>query len=198
MKYEQFEQYFVSKWIKPDDVVLEIGARYGAVSSCINILLKNRENHVAIEPDPHALPILKKNRKITKSKFKICNMILGNEPVRMAFTEFGLDSGVVTNNDKNTKLVQNITVQNFFDKYKLNFNVLIVDCEGCLCKLFEEDGDLLLLNIKLVLFEQDAEEICNYDIITNKLKELGFVLIDKITLKRKDYTDYSFQQVWNR
>ena len=72
-RYEAEEAAEIPAIVMPGDVVLEIGARYGAVSSCINILLHNRENHVAIEPDPHALPILRENRKITNSKFKICD-----------------------------------------------------------------------------------------------------------------------------
>lgn len=198
LRYEQYEQYFVSRWLKPNDIVLEIGARYGVVSSCINFMLKNKSKQVSIEPDPYAHSILEENRRRTKSKFKICKEVLSNKPIKMHFTEFGLNSGVANNSELNTRKVPNITVKDFLKKYKMKFNVLVADCEGCLCKLFQESGDLLLKNIELVIFEQDAEAICDYNVVTNKLKELGFILQDCVNFNRPDKSKYMFQQVWLR
>ena len=36
------------KYIKPNDIVLEIGGRYGVVSNTIQLLLKNKKNHVVV------------------------------------------------------------------------------------------------------------------------------------------------------
>ena len=45
------EQHDANYYIRPDDKVLEIGARYGGVSITINKILKNKRDHVAVEPD---------------------------------------------------------------------------------------------------------------------------------------------------
>lgn len=202
--YEKFEQYLVSKWIKPYDIVLEIGARVGIVSSCINMYIKDKKNQVSVEPDIRVHDMLKQNRKLTKSHFRICKNILGNHPVKLSLTEHGLATHIVEDNDKvdseNIITIQNITVQDFFNKYKLNFNVLVVDCEGCLGKLLREDGDLLLKNITLVIFEMDRTDVCNYDEVIDILINKNFTLCDKIQMNRKnelnEYEPYNFQQVW--
>jgi len=199
LNYEQFEQYLVSRWIKPNDVVLEIGARLGVVSSCINRMLSNKTNHVVIEPDTRIYDVLLENRKITKSHFQVCTNVLGNSPLRLVLEDEGLGTRALNDGEvnENTITVPNITVSNFFAKYKLKFNVLVIDCEGCLCKLIEENGDELLENIRFVLFEMDNQELCKYDIVVDKLIELGFKFIDRITF-HKNSTDQHFQQVWIR
>jgi len=45
------EQKLVNIYIQPDDVVLELGARYGTVSCNINKKLNNKLNQVSVEPD---------------------------------------------------------------------------------------------------------------------------------------------------
>ena len=49
--HEKYEQYFVHKWLKPDDIVLELGGRYGVVACTIDSILINKKNHVVVEPD---------------------------------------------------------------------------------------------------------------------------------------------------
>jgi hypothetical protein len=39
-----FEQYLITKWVKPTDVVLEIGARYGIASYTIQTILNDKKN----------------------------------------------------------------------------------------------------------------------------------------------------------
>jgi hypothetical protein len=68
--YETFEQYLMLKYIKPTDIVLEIGARYGIVSNTINLLLNNKKNHVVVEPDLEVIPALKKIKKLLIQNFQ--------------------------------------------------------------------------------------------------------------------------------
>jgi hypothetical protein len=48
---EKLEQDLADTYINDDDVVLELGARYGAVSCTINSKLKIKTNQVVVEPD---------------------------------------------------------------------------------------------------------------------------------------------------
>lgn len=50
-KMKKSEQDLAKQYIKKDDVVLELGARYGSVSCIINSKLSNKNNQVSVEPD---------------------------------------------------------------------------------------------------------------------------------------------------
>ena len=50
-KIECEEQQLAEEYIQPDDVVFELGARYGSVSCVINKKLKIKTNQVSVEPD---------------------------------------------------------------------------------------------------------------------------------------------------
>ncbi len=57
------EQRMADQYIRPDDVVLELGARYGTVSCIINHKLNNKNNLVVVEPDNRVWDVLENNMK---------------------------------------------------------------------------------------------------------------------------------------
>ena len=59
--YERDEQLFTDKYITPDCVVLELGARYGTVSCVINKKIGNPANQVSVEPDEQVWAALEAN-----------------------------------------------------------------------------------------------------------------------------------------
>lgn len=217
--YENFEQYLISKWLKPNDIVLELGGRFGVVSCTINLLLDNeyKSQHVVVEPDILVTNTLKHNKKISDSKFIIETSVINNNEV--FFYSSNKSSGLgnfvgiyIEENDaekNNTtqkfqkQKICNITHKDFFNKYKQKFNVMIVDCEGCLCDFFKQNKKILE-TIEMIIFEKDNEEICNYDYIYKKLKNNNFKLVDKLGKKiynnfykgDNSYTIDGFQQVW--
>jgi hypothetical protein len=71
--HEVYEQYLMYKWIKPNDIVLELGGIYGIVSCTINSMLNNKKNHVVVEPDVNVINALEKNKKNFGSDFYICS-----------------------------------------------------------------------------------------------------------------------------
>ena len=89
--YEQAEQELVNHYILPDDVVLELGARYGSVSCVINSKLNNKQNQVVVEPDERVWQALQQNKtrnecafhivqqeKIRTDQFRLCRRIWYN------------------------------------------------------------------------------------------------------------------------
>ena len=60
------------------------------------------------------------------------------------------------------------------EKYNLPFNVLVADCEGFLEVFFDENPEFYD-NLRLIIFEEDYPEKCNYDKIKNKLLEKQFI-----------------------
>ena len=61
-RLEKQEQNLAKKYIKENDIVLELGARYGSVSCVINSKLSNKNNQVSVEPDSIVWEALEKNK----------------------------------------------------------------------------------------------------------------------------------------
>ena len=51
--------------------------------------------------------------------------------------------------------------------------MLVADCEGFLEVFFDENPDFYD-NLRLIIFEADYAEKCNYDKIRNNLQQKGF------------------------
>jgi len=88
---------------------------------------------------------------------------------------------------KDSIKIKTISSKKFFTKYPLKFNVLIVDCEGCLEKFLEENL-LLLKYLELIIFEMDNVRYCNYKKIYQMLEINNFLQYDQLL--------DNFQQVW--
>lgn len=188
---ERFEQYLVYKYILKNDVVLEVGGRYGIVSNTINLLLKDKTQHVVIEPDKSVIQALTINRNQYNSKYTIVNCAISNYPeLYLVNNEYGTYVSPNPNNDKNTK-IDTISSYDFFTKYPLKFNVLIVDCEGCI-ENFLIDNIKYLNNLELIIFEKDNLLQCDYSHVYQVLKDNKFYKHDCILLN----DDEGFQQVW--
>ena len=48
----------------------------------------------------------------------------------------GYGATAIENNDS---LIPSYSLEEIINKYKLQFNVLVADCEGCLCDFFKEN-----------------------------------------------------------
>ena len=156
-KNEREEQYIGNDYIMPDMVVLELGARYGTVSCVINNKLENPLNHVVIEPDTTVIDALKSNKsmKLNKKGYASSVELLKNEDI----------------DDEN--IVKNYSLTKIMKKYDLNFDTLVADCEGCLCSFIKEN-EKYIKNYKLIIFERDMPNNCNYTTIDKQLKKWNF------------------------
>ena len=59
---EKPEQDLAQQYIKENDIVFELGARYGSVSCIINSKLKCKTNQVVVEPDERVWNALERNK----------------------------------------------------------------------------------------------------------------------------------------
>jgi len=194
--HEIYDQYFTAKWINKNDIVLELGGRFGIVSCTINYILnpENKKKHVVIEPDSTVIDALKKNKKKFKAQFSICEQPISNNRVIFNRLDDGLANYITQIGNSNSIHENEISTINsidFFTKYPQKFNVLVADCEGCICNFLEENP-ILLSNLELIIFEKDNSKQCNYIILTEKLNK-QFRLVDFI--KFKDQTDNHYE-VW--
>ena len=176
-KIEKPEQDLVKQYIKKDDVVLELGARYGSVSCIINSKLSNKNNQVSVEPDSRVWSALEKNKKINNCNFNIVKGFISNKKmdlINLDKCHGGYGASFIYNEDSN---IPSYSLDYIKKKYNINkFNVLVADCEGCLEVFFKENPDMYN-DIRLILFEADQPHKCNYTKIRLKLLRHNFKAI---------------------
>lgn len=172
-KLEKQEQELAKQYVLEDDVVLELGARYGSVSCTINSKLNNKKNQVVVEPDDRVWDALERNKKTNLCEFNIVKGFISNKKLDLTNLDDyygGYGSTFIENND--TK-IPSYTLDEIKNIYKLNFNVLIADCEGFLEVFFDENPDFYD-GLRLIIFEADYPQKCNYDKIKKTLSEKNF------------------------
>lgn len=85
----------------------------------------------------------------------------------------GYGSTFIENDDTNIPSYQ---LNEIMDKYNMNFNVLVADCEGFL-EVFFDENPTFYDNLRMIIFEADYTDKCNYDKIKNTLAEKKFTKI---------------------
>jgi len=171
--WENREQIHANAFVEPNDVVLELGARYGSVSVVINRKLNNPLNHVAVDPDDRIWKCLELNKNINHCGFHILKGCISRKP--MALTDLDVCAGYATASVPTTEptSVKSYTLEEVQEMYGLKFTTLVADCEGFLGTFFEENP-WMYDQLNTVLYEQDNTEICDYELIADNLKKHGF------------------------
>lgn len=170
---EKSEQDLVEQYILENDIVLELGARYGSVSCIINSKLNNKNNQVSVEPDIRVWNALEENKKRNNCYFNIVKGFISNKKLDLVNLDdyFGGYGSTCIENE--SSLIPNYSLETIKNKYNLNFNVLVADCEGYLEQFFDENPTFYD-NLRLIIFEEDYPEKCNYDKIRNNLYNKNF------------------------
>ena len=166
---EREEQDLAKQYIKPDDCVFELGARYGSVSCVINKILTIKTNQVSVEPDQRVWDALEKNKIANGCEFQIVKGFVSNKKLGLTNLEDchgGYGSTFVVNSESKIPSYS-------FDTFKLPFNVLVADCEGFLEVFFDENPELYK-SLRLLIFEADYPNKCNYRKIKENLVKHGF------------------------
>lgn len=171
---EKREQIHAEAFVEPDDVVLELGARYGSVSVVINKKLTNPLHHVAVDPDERIWSSLEKNRDQNNCKFHILKGVISRKPVKLTELDDwgGYGTTSVTTVEPTTTV--SYTLEQVQDMYKLKFTTLVADCEGFLETFFDENP-WMYDQLNTVLYEQDYPNKCNYSRIAQNLNDHGLI-----------------------
>lgn len=179
---EWIEQRDAALYIRPNDVVLELGARYGTVTSVINRKLINKAMHVAVEPDKRVLNALKTNLARSQSYPWIFQGFVSNSPQRLENVNFW--DGYGANSAPGNSDAPYANVAQLESRIGARFTALVADCEGCLENVLNENPTLME-SLNVLLFEADGN--CNYTSIRNNL------LLANMTEVRR-----GFHNVWVR
>lgn len=164
------EQELVNKFIKEDDVVLELGARYGMISCLINQKLNNKNNQVSVEPDNRVWDALENNKKLNNCNFNIVKGFISNKKLNLTNLQYTYGSTYEEDNNSN---IDCFTLDEIQKKYNIKFNVLVADCEGYLEEFFNQNPGLYN-DLRLVILEEDYKEKCNYNKLYDELKNNNF------------------------
>jgi len=170
---EVSEQQLAREYILPNDIVFELGARYGSVSCCINKKLNIKTNQVVVEPDQRVWDTLENNKKINNCEFHIIKGFVSN--LKLSLTDELSYNGYGTTTIKNDQsIIPSYTLESI--NFGLSFNVLVADCEGFLEIFFDENPNFIN-GLRLILFEADRSDICDYSKIRNMLFQNNFIEI---------------------
>ena len=180
---EKIEQDLANHFIEQNDIVFELGARYGSVSCVINSKLSCKTNQVVVEPDPRVWKALERNKKANNCFFHIVKGFVSYKKLALG-SIYSCNGYATTSIEMESSTLPTFTMEDINKKYKLKFNVLVADCEGFL-EMFFDENPTFYDNLRLIIFEADYPDKCDYKKIQNALKERGFK--EKIS---------GFQNVW--
>jgi FkbM family methyltransferase len=171
-KVERNEQKLARDFIRKNDIVLELGARYGSVSCVINANLKNKLNQLSVEPDDRVWEALERNKKVNGCEFHILKGFISN--VTLGLTNLDSWEGYgSTFVEKDDSKIKSYTYAEIKRKFNLDFNVLVADCEGFLERFLDENPSIYE-EMRIIIFEADQPHKCNYNKIRNNLINYGF------------------------
>lgn len=169
---EKAEQDLAEKYIHETDVCLELGARYGSVSCKTNKKLLNRHLHVVVEPDKTVWKALEKNKKINNCQFKIVKGFISAQKLGLNGTGYATTN--FRDESSDIPIYSLADIQRTYNIAK--FTALIVDCEGCM-ETFLNENEIILKDLRLVMFEADEPSKCNYEKIKGVLRNYNFKMV---------------------
>lgn len=164
------EQKMSVRYLKGDEKILEIGGNIGRNSMVIShILGKNDKNLVVLESDPDIAIQLEHNKQSNNLNFHIEPSALSKKPL----IQGGWTTKISNVLEPGYKWVKTITLQELNEKYNINFDTLVLDCEGAFYYILMDIPEILN-NIKLIIMENDYFDYFKKEYVDKILKENGF------------------------
>ena len=173
IKYGNFkdelpEQKMVIRYLNKDDKVLEIGGNIGRNSLVIASIINN-DNFVSLECDVDVAKQLEENRNLNNFTFHIENSALS----KMKLIQKGWDTKPSDILENGYKWVNIINLDDLINKYKIDFDTLVLDCEGAFYYILKDMPEILN-NIKLIIMENDYHDISHKNYVDSILKKYNF------------------------
>ena len=195
LKYGSFdeelpEQKMVVRYLTGNEKILEIGGNIGRNSLIIASILQDNANLVTLECDTNTAKQLNENRHINDFNFHIENSALSNRKL----IQKGWDTIPSDTLQEGYSWVNTITFDNLKTKYNIEFNTLVLDCEGAFYYILMDMPEILN-NINLIIMENDYWDISHKNYIDEILLQNNFI---------NDYTECGgwgpcynkFYEVW--
>jgi FkbM family methyltransferase len=174
------EQKIAVRYLTGNEKVLEIGGNIGRNSLIIaSILGNNKNNFVTLESDIDISKQLEENRDLNNFDFHIENSALSKRKlIQKDWNTIPSDTL-----EEGYKWVNTITLTEFKSKYNIDFDTLVLDCEGAFYYILIDMPEILD-NINLIIMENDYLDISKK------------IYIDEILSKNNFYRDYVESGGW--
>ena len=174
------EQQLSIKYLTGKEKVLEIGGNIGRNSLIIGSIVDNN-NFVTLESDPDIANKLKENRDINNLKFHIEPSALSLKKMIQKKTwkeeqniiHQGWDTKHSENIEEGWKRINTITYKQLQIKYNIQFDTLILDCEGAFYHILKDMPEILI-NINLIIMGNDYHTLSEYIYVKDNLEKNHF------------------------
>jgi len=164
------EQKMAVNFLKGHEKVLEIGGNIGRNSLIISKLLNDSKNLVTLESDIDIGKQLEENKKINNLNFNIeCSALSNRKLIQKGWETIPSDELLPGFNWVNT-----ITLKQLKNKYDINFDTLVIDCEGAFYYILMDMPEILN-NIQLIIMENDYHDINHKHYVDEILKNNNFI-----------------------
>ena len=174
------EQIIVLDYLNGNEKILEIGGNIGRNSLVIsyilnqNLQVKSTNNLIVLECDNDSSNKLNENKNLNNFNFHIENSALSNHKL----IQKGWDTIPSNILLPEYNWVNTITLKQLYTKYCINFDTLIIDCEGAFYYILIDYPEILN-NVKLIIVENDYKSILQKEYVDNQLIKQNFYLIHK-------------------
>jgi FkbM family methyltransferase len=170
------EQRMVARYFTGNEKVLELGGNIGRNSLIIGSLVND---FVVLEPDTDSFNKLSENKNMNNLNFFVENSALSKRNLIQQGWHT-IESDVLLDGYTPVNI---ISLQELNNKYNINFNTLVIDCEGAFYWILLDFPEILN-GINLIIVENDYIDISHKEYIDNVLNISGF------------YVDYSESGGW--
>ena len=188
------EQMMAVRYLKGNEKVLEIGGNIGRNSLIISSILNMNDNNnfVTLESDDEFSKQLIHNKEINNLNFYIENSALSKRNLIQKSWNT-IVSDVLLDGYKKVNI---INFEQLKEKYNIDFDTLVLDCEGAFYYILLDMPEILD-NIKLIIMENDYLNESHKKFIDNVLIEKGFRL-DYIEGGGWGHFANNFFEVWKK
>ena len=181
---EIVEQRLCYKYLNENDKVLEIGGNIGRVSMIISKILNNQKNLIVLESNSEIFSKLHDNYLENQKNFYILNYALSKrELFQINWKTFTLEekNQMSPEIQKEMEIVKYTDFNNIESKYNIQFNTLVLDCEGAFYYILKDD-ESILKNIKKIIIENDYSNFEQKSYVEKILKKYNFKVVESIDL----------------
>jgi FkbM family methyltransferase len=148
------EQKMAIRCLSGNEKVLEIGSNIGRNSLVIASILQNQHNFVTLESDKSIYEQLIHNRDINNFNFHVENSALSaRKLIQRGWNT--IPSDILLDGYKPVNIINFEELKN---KYKIEFDTLVLDCEGAFYYILMDMPEILN-NINTIIMENDYTDI---------------------------------------
>ena len=166
------EQKMSVNFLNGNEKVLEIGGNIGRNSLIIASLLNNSSNLVSLESDNNIAKQLTENRDLNNLNFNIEPSALSKRKLIQKGWDT-IPSDVLLDG---YSWINTITLEQLKDKYNINFDTLVLDCEGAFYYILMDMPEILD-NINLIIMENDYHDLNHKNYVDEILKSNNFYTV---------------------